>query len=307
MEAALRAALPAQPVANVPSTPTRVLDCRGRRLPLGERTLIVGVLNATPDSFYDGGLHAAAPAAIAHAEKLVAEGADMIDLGGQSTRPHRTAELGPDEELSRIAPLIEELPRRLPVPISIDTYHPEVARAALAAGVHVLNDVHGFQRDPAMAKVAAAFGCPVILMHFDRGFSGGAGDAIARMKAYFDRSLRIAERAGVSADRIILDPGIGFAKTHDESLELMGRLAELKAFGFPVLLGASRKSSIGSVQGLRPEERLEGTLAATVLAVAQGVDFVRVHDVRANLRAARVAEAILARAGAARPQGQETS
>jgi dihydropteroate synthase len=169
-----------------------------------------------------------------------------------------------------------------------------VARAALAAGAHVVNDVHGFQGDPAMAGVVAEAGCPVVLMHWERGFSAAPGDPIDKITAYFARSLSLAQAAGVAADRIILDPGIGFAKTAEESLAITGRIAELKSLGFPLLLGISRKSSLGhALGGLPPEDRLEGTLATTVLAVVAGVEFVRVHDVLANFRAARTAEAVL--------------
>ncbi len=278
----------------------RPLDCRGRPLALGERILFVGILNVTPDSFYDGGRFTAPDAAVRQAERLVAEGADAIDLGAQSTRPGH-AEISAEEEMARVLPALESLMPALPVPISVDTYRPEVARAALAAGAHLINDVRGFQGDPAMAEVVAEYGCPVILMHFDRSFSATAGDAVGRLKDYFARSLRIADRARVARDRIVLDPGIGFAKTAAESLEIMGRLDELRVLGFPILLGASRKSALGHVLGLPPEERLEGTLATTVLAVAQGVALVRVHDVLANLRAARVAEAVLARRPASAP------
>jgi dihydropteroate synthase len=275
--------------------PTRSLDCRGRRLVLGGRTLVVGILNATPDSFYDGGRHAGAEAAFEHAARLVGEGADAIDLGGQSTRPGERPEIPVSEEIDRILPVLRRLVADLPVPISIDAHRPEVARAALEDGAHLVNDVRGFQGDPGMAAVVAEFGCPVVLMHWDPGFSGGTGDRIERIRAYFSRSLGIAKAAGIGPERIILDPGIGFSKTAEESLEIMGRLDELRQIGFPVMLGASRKSSIGQVLGVPAEERLEGTLATTALAVAQGVEFVRVHDVRANVRAARVAEAILAR------------
>lgn len=279
----------------MPDRPRRTLDCRGRRLVLGERLLLFGIVNVTPDSFYDGGRYAGTDAAVAHAERLAGEGADAIDVGGQSTRPGPHEEISAHEEIARVRPVVERLAARLSVPISIDTFRPEVARAALEAGAHLVNDVHGFQREPEMARVVAEHRCPAIVMHFDPAFSGAAGDAMARVRGYFARSLAIAAEAGVAPDQIVLDPGIGFAKTADESLELIGRIGELRELGFPLLLGASRKSPIGRILGVPPEERLEGTLATTVLAALQGVDFVRVHDVLANLRAARVAEAILAR------------
>jgi dihydropteroate synthase len=278
----------------------RTLDCRGRRLVLGERMLLMGILNVTPDSFYDGGQFAAPEIAFGQAGRLVAEGADLVDLGGQSTRPGNRPELPAAEEIARILPVLEPLVAALPAPVSVDTYRPEVARAALRAGAHLINDIRGFQGDPAMAEVVAEYGCPAVLMHFDRGFSGAPGDAIGRILAYFERSLGIAARAGIPPGRLVLDPGIGFAKTAEESLEIMGRLDELKVLGLPLLLGASRKSPLGHVLGLPPAERLEATLATTVLAVVQGVELVRVHDVAANGRAARVAEAVLARRPSAR-------
>jgi dihydropteroate synthase len=269
------------------------IDCRGRPLAIGGETQFVGIVNATPDSFFDGGQFATAEAAAAQAVRLAAEGAAMIDLGGQSTRPGHE-EISVAAEIDRVRPALERMAGLLSVPISIDTHRAETARAALAAGAHLVNDIHGFQGDPAMAQVVAEHGCPVILMHCDREFTATPGDALEKIKRFFARSLAIAAAAGVPAERIVLDPGIGFAKKSEESLEILGRLDELKILGFPLLVGASRKSAIGRVLGLPPEDRLEGTIAATVLAVWQGVELVRVHDVRANLRAARVAEAILA-------------
>jgi len=226
--------------------------------------------------------------------RLESEGAAAIDLGGQSTRPGERIELSAAEEIARVLPVLERLVPALAVPISIDTHQPEVARAALAAGAHLVNDVRGFQGDPAMAAAVAEYACPVILMHWDRGFAAMPGDAIEKLKRYFARSLEIARAAGVPEERIILDPGIGFAKAPSQSLEITGRIGELKSLGFPLLLGISRKSAIGhALGGLPPEERLEGTLATTVLAAAEEIEFVRVHDVLANFRAARTAEAVL--------------
>jgi dihydropteroate synthase len=272
----------------------RFLDCRGRRLALGRETLLAGIVNVTPDSFYDGGQFATTESAVGQGRRLAAEGAALLDVGGQSTRPGAREEIGAAEEIARVLPVVEQLAAALAVPISIDTHRPEVARAALAAGAHLVNDVHGFQGEAAMAGVVAEFGCPVILMHWDRGFSAAPGDAIEKIKGYFARSLALARAAGVAAAGIILDPGIGFAKTAEESLEIIGRIGELRSLGYPLLLGASRKSSLGhALGGLPPEERLEATLATTVLAVMAGVEFVRVHEVRPNLRAARTAEAVL--------------
>jgi dihydropteroate synthase len=257
--------------------------------------VIVGILNATPDSFFDGGRWKTPVDAAARARQMVEEGAEIVDLGGQSTRPGH-AEISPEEEVGRVRPILDQLVSSPPAPISIDTYRPAVARAALVAGAHLINDGHGFQGDPEMAAVAAEFRCPAVLMHCEAGFDSAPGDPIGRIKRFFSRSLEIAARAGVPSGRLILDPGIGFHKTQSQNLEILARISELGSFGLPLLLGASRKSVIGHVLGGPPEERLEGTLATTALAVSQGVEFVRVHDVLANVRAARMAEAVLARA-----------
>ena len=273
------------------SSPARELLCRDRRLILDGTPHIVGILNVTDDSFFDGGHHNALPAAVSHARLLIAEGASVIDVGGQSTRPGYV-EVGPDEEICRIVPVIRELVRHTAAPISIDTYHASVAAAALAAGAHLVNDIHGLQRDPAMAGVIARHGAAAILMHNDPDFRDTPGDVIEKIKTFLARTLAIAAAAGIDPERIILDPGIGFAKTQPQNLEILARLGELHALGHPILLGASRKTVISHVLDLPPDERLEGTLAITALAVAQGVQFHRVHDVRANHRAALMAAAL---------------
>lgn len=252
---------------------------------------IVGIVNVTPDSFSDGRRFATAEAAVAQAERLVAEGASMIDIGGQSTRPGYQ-EISAAEEIARVVPVITALLGRVGVPLSIDTYKLDVARAALEAGAHVLNDIFGLQREPALAQLAAEFGCSVIVMHQEAEFQKLEEDPVVRMGEFFRRSVAIATQAGVPPEQIILDPGIGFGKRHEQNLEILGRLAEIRALGFPVMLGASRKSVIGNVLSLPVEERLEGTLATTALAVWQGIDLIRVHDVRSNLRAARMSWAM---------------
>jgi dihydropteroate synthase len=268
------------------------MTCRNRQIILDAEPIMVGIVNVTPDSFYDGGKFAGHDAALAHSTRLIEEGAGMLDLGGQSTRP-RHEEISADEEITRILPVLEALVSRATVPLSVDTYKPAVARAALHAGAHVLNDIHGLQRSPELAELGAEFGCPVIVMHNERGFEDWTGDPLERIRRFFEASLEIAARAGLRREQIILDPGIGFSKTPEQNLAILGRLRELKQFGCPLLVGASRKSTIGRVLGgLPPEERLEGTLATTALAVAQGVEFIRVHDVQANLRAAKVPHAI---------------
>ena len=267
------------------------LRCRDRHLAVGRETRLAGILNVTPDSFSDGGRFLSPESAIAHAVRLVEEGAAFIDVGGQSTRPG-FREIPVEEEIARVVPVIAALVQRLPVPISIDTYRPAVARAALHAGAHLVNDVHGLQHSPELARLVAEFGCPVIVMHHDETFRETPGDSIDKMKAFFTRSLAIAAQAGIVEELIILDPGIGFGKSQEQNLEILARLSELKELGFPLLLGASRKSVIGNVLSLPPDERLEGTLATTVLAVWQEIEFLRVHDVRANARAAKMAGAI---------------
>jgi dihydropteroate synthase len=279
--------------ANTVGSARRRLLCRGLKVELGGAPKMIGIVNITDDSFFDGGRFASTEAAVAQGLKLVAEGAAMLDLGGQSTRPG-FAEISPEEEIARVIPVIEALAKKTSVPLSIDTYKPLVARAALVAGVHVLNDIHGFQGLGAaeLAGIAAESGCTVILMHNDAAYKATKLDPVAAMLAFFDRSLAVAARAGVARDKIILDPGIGFAKTHEQNLALIARLDELHVLGLPLLLGASRKSVIGNILELPPAERLEGTLATTALAVWQRVEFIRVHDVQANLRAAQVAVAL---------------
>jgi dihydropteroate synthase len=265
--------------------------CRNRRLLLNGTPHIVGILNVTDDSFFDGGQHNSLPAAVSHARLLVAEGASIIDIGGQSTRPGYV-EVGPDEEIRRVVPVIRELVRHVAAPLSIDTYHAAVADAALEAGAHIVNDVHGLQRDSAMPGVIARHGAAAILMHNDADFRTASGDIIENIKIFLTRTLALACTAGIDPARIILDPGIGFAKTQPQNLEILARLSELHALGCPLLLGASRKSVISHVLDLPPDERLEGTLAVTALAVSQGVQFHRVHDVSANHRAALMAAAV---------------
>ena len=191
----------------------------------------------------------------AGARRMVDEGAGIVDIGGQSTRPGH-AEIAPEEEIARVRPILERLAPCPPAPISIDTYRPGVARLALEAGAHIINDEHGFQGDPQMAGVAAEFACPVVLMHCEKGFASAPGDVLERLKRFFARSLEIARRAGVSEERLILDPGIGFHKTQPQNLEILARMSELGSFGLPLLLGVSRKSVIGHVLGGSPGERL---------------------------------------------------
>ncbi len=254
-------------------------------------TLVAGILNVTPDSFSDGGRFAAVDAAVARVHALVAEGADWIDLGGESTRPGH-APVCLDEELRRVEPVLAALGAP-PVPVSIDTTKAAVARRALALGASIVNDQCGLQGDAAMAEVVASAGAQVIVMH--NRLDPADGDVVDDVLAFLERSLAIAERAGIARERVIVDPGFGFGKTMAQNLELLRRLGELRALGQRVLIGTSRKRMIGHVlTDTTPEDRLEGTAATVALGIAFGADIVRVHDVRAMVRVARMTDAVLA-------------
>ncbi len=256
----------------------------------GKRTYVMGIINVTPDSFSGDGLGYDAEAALEQALRFQDEGADIIDVGGESTRPGSTP-VTVEEEKRRVIPVIRLLASRLDVPVSVDTYKREVAREALAAGAAVINDVWGLKRDPALADLAAREGAPIVLMHNQQGldYSDLVPEALASLRA----SLRQALEAGVPSENVVLDPGLGFGKRPEHNLELLRRLAELKALGFPLLVGTSRKSTIGLVLDLPVEERLEGTAATVALAIANGADIVRVHDVKAMTRVARMSDAIV--------------
>lgn len=269
---------------------SRILNCRGQELRLGERTLIMGILNVTPDSFSDGGRYFNLDDAIAQAERMVDEGVDILDIGAESTRPGHF-EVSAEEEWQRLEPIVKALLERVKVPLSIDTYKASVAAKVLEAGAHIINDVWGLQKDPDMARVVGEYRAPVIVMHNQSGaaYHHLMGDILAFLR----QSIELAEAHGLAGDQIIVDPGIGFGKTTEQNLEVMSRLAEFKSLGHPLLLGTSRKSMIGKTLNLNVEDRLEGTLATSVLGVSAGVDIVRVHDVRENRRAVQMADAIV--------------
>lgn len=271
---------------------TRTLPACGRTLTLGPRTLVMGILNITPDSFSDGGQNAAPDHALANARRLAAEGADILDVGGESTRPGHTP-VAADEEWARVAPVLAALKDESALPVSIDTWKAQVARKAVAAGAVIVNDVWGFSRDPDMAHVVAETGAAAIVMH-NRDSVDPAVDVIADMLAFFERALERAEKAGVPRDRIVLDPGIGFGKTFEQNLAAIARLGELRVLGLPLLLGTSRKSLIGKVIETTPPERVPGTIASNVIGIMAGVEIIRVHDVAEHVQAARVSEAIRA-------------
>lgn len=259
---------------------------------LGKRTLVMGILNVTPDSFSDGGRYSSIETALAHARRMTDEGADILDVGGESTRPGAT-EVSAEEEMARVVPVIERLVASGVPPVSIDTYKAKTAEAALRAGAAIVNDVWGLQREPDIASAAAAHDAAVIAMH-NRTDIDPTIDIIEDMKTFFERSLDIARKAGIADEHIILDPGVGFGKTFEQNLQAVTRVGELKTLGFPVLMGTSRKRMIGALIGAeRPvAERLHGTIASNVAAILAGADIVRVHDVAAHRDAAAVADAI---------------
>jgi dihydropteroate synthase len=250
----------------------------------------MGIINVTPDSFSGDGLAYDVGAAVSRAQRMEAEGADLLDIGGESTRPG-AAPVPVEEELRRVLPVLEKVVSSVKVPVSIDTYKAEVARRATDAGAALINDVWGLKRDPALARVAADMGLPLVLMHNQRGTC--YVDLVAEVAAGLRWSLDRAQEAGIPAGSLIVDPGIGFGKNLEHNLELMRRLGELRSLGHPVLLGTSRKSMIGLVLGLPREERVEGTAATVALGIAAGADIVRLHDVAPMVRVCRMADAIV--------------
>jgi dihydropteroate synthase len=266
----------------------RIYKTTRRDLPLGQKTHLVGILNLTPDSFSDGGDFIDLDAATLHFHAMVEAGAEVIDIGGESTRPgHIPVPVG--EEIARVVPFIEKIRPHTEALISIDTSKAEVAAAALAAGADIVNDVWGAQRDPQMPEVIGRSGAACILMHNRPAEEAGLGDVMEAIQTFLQRSIDLMKGAGVREDAIMLDPGLGFGKSYEENWEIMRRLPELVALGYPVLLGASRKSMIAKLLDLKdPKARLSGTLATTALGVRAGVDFIRVHDVRENRECADV-------------------
>jgi dihydropteroate synthase len=262
----------------------------GRLLADG-RTVVIGVLNITPDSFSDGGRFLDPETALAHGRRLVAEGADMLDIGAESTRPYGGAvRISREEEWERLRPVLPAVVD-LGVAVSIDTMKAAVAARALAIGAAVVNDVWGLQRDPDMARVVAEHGAGVVIMHNREAEDGGI-DIMADIEAYFARSLEIAARAGIAQEQIVLDPGIGFGKTPAQSITVIAKLGRLQGFGLPVLIGLSRKRFIATVVPSEPHQRLGGSIAANLLAALAGATFVRVHDVAETVQALRVMAAI---------------
>jgi len=284
----------ARPETSSPdSTGTRARPAPGLLAQLLDRgrPVIMGVVNVTPDSFSDGGRFLDPQRAIEHARRLAVDGADILDIGAESTRPYGgMVAVSPEEELRRLAPVLPEV-TALGVPVSIDTMKASVASLALEAGASIVNDVWGLQRDPDIARVVAEHAVPIIIMH-NRDAADPAIDIMADIAAFFTRSLAIAERAGIARDTIVLDPGIGFGKTPQQSIIAIARLGELNAFGLPLLIGASRKRFIDSISPAPPDQRIGGSIVSHLMAVESGARIVRTHDVAETVQALRVANAI---------------
>jgi dihydropteroate synthase len=288
-----------------PSVSGFVITTRHGPIDMSRRTAVMGIVNVTPDSFSDGGRYFDAARAVAHGERMAHEGADLIDVGGESTRPGALP-VSAEEEIARVIPVIRGLRRKISLPISIDTMKSKVARAALDEGADVINDISALGFDAAMASLAAAEKVPVALMHMQgtprtMQQSPSYGDVVEEVRTYLHSRMQFAVESGVETERIVIDPGIGFGKNLEHNLALLRGLAALTALGRPVLVGTSRKTFLGKLLDAAPEERLEGSLAAAVAAVLAGANIVRVHDVKEAVRAVRIADAL--RFGAAAPAG----
>ena len=263
-----------------------------REFDIKNKTYIMGILNVTPDSFSDGGRFNEVDSALFHVSEMIRDGADIIDVGGESTRPGYTV-ISEEEEIERVVPVIERITAEFEVPVSIDTYKSRVAEAALDAGAVLVNDIWGLKKDPKMSDVIAARDAVCCLMHNRQNteYSDFVTDVITDL----NESVKLAEKAGISREKIILDPGVGFAKSYEQNLQVINNVDKLCELGFPVLLATSRKSVIGLTLDLPKDQRLEGTLATTVMGVMKGCSFVRVHDIKENKRAILMTEAILGR------------
>jgi len=273
------------------------LNCRGIVLDLTARTHVMGILNVTPDSFSDGGKFLEPARAIEQGIRMAEEGADIIDIGGESTRPGSDP-ISPQQELDRILPVVEALVKEVKVPLSVDTYKSEVARQALQAGAHLVNDISAMRFDPRMPEVVRKLDVPVVLMHIkgtpkNMQVNPHYDDLIGEITQYLDDAIEQARAAGVPKENLVIDPGIGFGKRVEHNFEILRRLGEFKSLGCPILIGPSRKSFIGVALNLPVEERLEGTAAAVALGIAHGAAIVRVHDVKAMVRVARIADLIV--------------
>ena len=269
-------------------SPRLVADIGGRRFEWGSRTYVMGIVNVTPDSFSGDGLGADREGAVAQGMRMVADGADMLDVGGESTRPGHVP-ITVTQEIARVEEVVGRLTRESGVPVSIDTYKLEVAEAAVARGATILNDIWGLTRSPEIAELAAATGCALVVMHNQDG-TEYAGDLMEEVKRFLASAVRRGVEAGVPREKVMVDPGIGFGKDAEQNWVVMRRLSELKQLGQPILIGTSRKSFIGKLLDLPAGERVEGTAATVAASVLRGADIVRVHDVREMTRVARVAD-----------------
>ena len=258
------------------------------------RTLIMGILNITPDSFSDGGAFNQPEKAVAHMLQLVDNGADIIDIGAESTRPYGSQIVSAEEEANRLIPILKEVVKQCPVLISVDTYKASVAEQALHCGAHILNDIWGLQGDPQMATVAAAYNAPIIIMHNQKS-AVYQSDIMGEIIRFLNQSIEIGLQAGIDFSRFIIDPGIGFGKTPEQNLIVMSRLEELQALGCPILLGTSRKRFIGEVLNLPVEDRVEGTAATVAVGIMKGAHIMRVHDVRPIARIAKMTDHLMRR------------
>jgi len=264
--------------------------CGDKEFHWGERTYVMGIINVTPDSFSGDGLAGDIEAVVAQAQRFAAEGADILDIGGESTRPD-AATVSVEEELCRVIPVVERLAGEVELPLSIDTYHSEVAQKAISSGARMINDIWGLKHDHRLADISARENVPIILMSNQR--QAGSKDIIPDVISDLKKSISLAMEKGVAWENIIVDPGIGFGKTLEQNLEILRRLEELKSLNRPLLIGTSRKSMIGLVLDLLPEERLEGTAATVAIGIARGADIVRVHDVSQMVRVCRMSDAII--------------
>ncbi|NLI90647.1 MAG: dihydropteroate synthase [Peptococcaceae bacterium] len=279
-------------LTSLEKSPVRNLGCRGINLELGRKTLIMGILNVTPDSFSDGGKFALLENALTQAAKLIEEGADILDIGAESSRPGYIP-VSAEEEWSRLEPVLKELIPACKIPISVDTQKAEIAEKALLLGAHIVNDIWGLQKDPKMIKVVAGTGASIIIMHNKENtrYENIMGEVLS----FLEQSIESALQHGVEEDHIVIDPGIGFGKTPEQNMEVISRLDELKVLGFPILLGVSRKSVIGKTLNLPVHERLEPTIALGALGVTSGADILRVHDVYENKKAVLMVDQIVRR------------
>lgn len=295
-DADLAAAL-SQTLDNLFVSPKRIWRCRDRVLALGEKTLIMGILNATPDSFSGDGLAGSLEAGLRRAEAMIEAGADILDIGGESSRPGAEA-VSAEEEIERVIPLIETICRAHEIPVSVDTTKAAVATEAIKAGAVIINDISALSFDPEMAAVAAESKAGVILMHMlgtprDMQKDPAYADLMAEIYAFLGARAEAAIAAGIDRDSVVIDPGFGFGKTVEHNLEILRRLRELRGLGYPVLIGTSRKSTIGKILGTEADARLEGTAATVALVIAAGADIVRLHDVAEMARVAKMSDAVL--------------